>query len=70
MLEERLIPVAERPGLYRDISSGAIINKPSKAAAEANRAARERIKQRDEEIESLKSDVAEIKDLLKQLLER
>lgn len=67
---DELIPVEGRPGMYRDPSTNAIINKPSKTAAQSNRDMRQKIMQRDEDIDNLKQDVAEIKNLLKQLLER
>lgn len=65
----RLIPVEGHPGLYRDSTSNAIINKNT-AEIEKRRTAREKYMQREQEIDELKSDVTEIKDLLKQLLER
>lgn len=65
----RYIPVEGHPGLFRDPSTNAIIN-TNVSQAKAARQARERIKQRDADVEELKSDVAEIKALLRQLLER
>ena len=65
----RYIPVEGHPNLFRDASTGAIINNDKSKAAKA-RAQREKILKEKQEIEELKSDVAEIKNLLKQLLER
>jgi len=64
-----LIPVEGRPGLYRDESSNAIINK-NKSGANAARAARQNALKKELEVEQLKADVSEIKLLLKELLER
>lgn len=63
------IPVEGHPDLFRDAATGAIINIDKGKAAKA-RAAREKILKEKQEIEGLKQDVAEIKSLLKQLLER
>lgn len=65
----KYIPVEGRPGLFRDPTTNAIIN-TNVSQAKTARLAREKIKQRETDIENLKSDVAEIKALLKQLLER
>jgi|TARA_B110000503_G_scaffold23075_1_gene35910 hypothetical protein len=67
--DKRYIPVEGHSGLFRDPSTNAIIN-IDKSSAVKNRQAREKILQRDADIENLKSDVGEIKALLKQLLER
>jgi len=64
-----MIPVEGRPGLYRDSTSGAIIN-TSTTQASVSKQVREKAKQRDQEIETLKEEVSEIKLLLKELLER
>ena len=60
-----LIPVENHPGLYRDTSSNAIINtsKPSTSA-------RQMALQRNKELEDLKTEVKELKDLVKQMIER
>jgi hypothetical protein len=63
------IPVEGNPGLVRDATTGAIINIDKSKAAKA-RKAREQVLKEKQEIQELKSDVAEIKSLLKQLLER
>jgi len=69
MIKTDYIPVEGRPGLYRDPVSNAIIN-TSNHEAQKLRQFRDKAKQRDEDIENLKGDVAEIKALLQQLLER
>ena len=69
MMKENYIPVEGHPGLYRDPATNAIIN-TDVSKAKAARLARQKFKQREEDIENLKNDVAEIKSLLKQLLER
>jgi hypothetical protein len=70
MIEDpHYIPVEGNPGLVRDSATGAIIN-IDKSKANKARKAREAILKEKEEIQELKSDVAEIKSLLKQLLER
>ncbi len=65
----KYIPVEGHSDLFRDASTGAIININKNKATKA-RLAREKILKEKQEIEELKSDVAEIKLLLKQLLER
>lgn len=67
--DENYIPVEGNPGLVRDTATGAIINIDKSKASKARRA-RESILREKEEIKELKNDVAEIKSLLKQLLER
>lgn len=69
MIDPNYIPVEGNPGLVRDSATGAIINIDKSKAAKAKKA-RESILKEKEEIQELKNDVAEIKSLLKQLLER
>jgi hypothetical protein len=69
MIKKDYIPVEGHPGLYRDPASNAIIN-TNKSDVKKSRLARQKAKQRDEDIENLKNDMAEIKSLLKQMLER
>ena len=61
---ERYIPVNEAPGLFRDSQSGAIIN------MDKNGDARNEHLRKENEMQELKSEVKEIKGILKQLLER
>jgi len=67
--DDRYIPVEENPGLFRDSRTGAIINMNSTGAQQA-RNARDAYKNKENEIKELKSEVHEIKGILKQLLER
>lgn len=57
------------PGLYRDPSSGAIINMNKKGAQLARDARKKREKQ-EETIKDLQEEVKDLKLLLTQLLER
>ena len=62
------IPVEGQTGLYRDENSGAIINMASGGQEySANRA---KIKADEERLNKVEEDVSEIKDMLKQLIER
>ena len=63
------IPVEGHTNLVRDAATGAIINIDKSKATKA-RKAREQVLREKQEIQELKQDVAEIKSLLKQLLER
>tara|TARA_B110000483_G_C17969002_1_gene455092 strand:+ start:571 stop:783 length:213 start_codon:yes stop_codon:yes gene_type:complete len=69
MDDERYIPVEEKPGLFRDSRSGAIINM-NRTGAQKAREARDAYRNKENEIKELKSEVQEIKGILKQLLER
>jgi hypothetical protein len=63
-----MIPVKGHIGLMRDTKSGAIINMASGGKEySANRA---RIKVDAERLNKVEEDVSEIKDMLKQLIER
>ena len=72
----KYIQVDGKPELVRDINSGAIVNKNRSAYEQAKRRAAEAQKQRDEirgatrEINTLKCEMHEIKDMLKTLLDR
>lgn len=63
------IPVKGHPGLYRDPHSNAIINM-NKMSIKADRSARQIALQRNKDIEDLKTEVSELKDLVKTLIER
>jgi DNA-binding transcriptional regulator GbsR (MarR family) len=67
MINPKMIPVEDHPNLFRDPVTNAIINMDTRTAR-SNRDARQRAKQRDKDIENLKNDMAEIKELLTQLL--
>lgn len=60
-----LIPVEGRPGLYRDSSSNAIIN-----TSKPTISPRQIALKRNQELEDLKTEVSELKDLVKTLIER
>ena len=65
----RLIQVEGYNNLARDPDSGAIIN-INRSEMSKVKAAREARRQEKQEIQGLKNEVSEIKDLLKQLLEK
>lgn len=62
-MDERYIRVAGKDGLYRDEATGAIINDDS-SAYHAYLKAKKKRKLEREEIEGMKKDISEIKDLL------
>jgi predicted RNase H-like nuclease (RuvC/YqgF family) len=70
------LQVEGKQDLFRDINSGAIVNKNRSAYEMAKRRVSEAKKQRDEirsatrEINNLKCEIHEIKDMLKNLLDR
>jgi hypothetical protein len=70
------LQVEGKQDLFRDINSGAIVNKNRSAYEMAKRRVSEAKKQRDQirsatrEINNLKCEIHEIKDMLKQLLDR
>jgi hypothetical protein len=65
-----MIPVKCHKNLFRDSNSNAIINIDNGSAINNYRRARDKIVKRDDDIENLKADMAEIKVILKQLLEK
>ena len=62
-----MIPVKGHPNLYRDEDSGAIINFDNISYTQYVNSLENRKNQR-QEIETLKSDIHQIKSLLKELL--
>ena len=62
-MDERYIKVAGKDGLYRDEATGAIVNDDS-SAYHAYLTAKKKRKQEREEIEGMKKDISEIKNLL------
>ena len=70
------LQVEGKQDLFRDINSGAIVNKNRSAYEMAKRRVSEAKKQRDEirsatrEINNLKCEIHEIKDMLKKLLDK
>ena len=75
-MEEKYVQVEGHPDLSRDINSNAIINRNRGAYERAKRRAAEAQAQRDQirnttrEINTLKSEMHEIKHLLKQLVSK
>lgn len=71
-----LVKIENSSNLARDITSGAIINTNTTeyenylARKQANKNLKEQIQQNSEEIKELKSDVAEIKNLLISLINK
>ncbi len=63
------IPVEGYPGLFRDTTTNAIINM-NKQMTTQGMSAHQLAKQRVQDVEDLKQDVAELKDLVKQLIDR
>jgi hypothetical protein len=63
-----MIPIKGHIGLVRDPKSGAIINMSSEG--EVYSAARAKGKADAERLDKVEEDVSEIKDMLKQLIER
>lgn len=62
-----LIRIEGHQNLYRDEETGAIVNTDTSGYSQYIKMKTKRQKQNDE-IEQLKSDVSEIKDLLKELI--
>tara|TARA_B100000073_G_C23230734_1_gene370005 strand:+ start:79 stop:285 length:207 start_codon:yes stop_codon:yes gene_type:complete len=65
-------PIHNKPNLVRDPSSGAIFNIDSAAfnVHKKEKESKEQIERNSKEINIIKSDVSEIKNMLKELLER
>lgn len=62
------VPIQGHPGMVRDTRSGAVINMNSDGALHsANRA---KVIRDAERLNKVEQDVSEIKDMLKQLIER
>ena len=69
MINEKLVKVDGDVGLARDPKTGAIININRQEIANA-RAAKKRRIEKDRELEDLKNEVGEIKELLNKLVEK
>jgi len=63
------IKVEGRPNLVRDTESGAILN-TSKGAVEQYRMIREKHDNKNKQIEQMQSDILELKQIIKQLVEK
>jgi hypothetical protein len=64
-----MIPVAGKANLFRDPSSGAIINK-DRSNAKIAREASLKYKEDQNRLTNLENDMSEIKDMLKKLLKK
>lgn len=64
-----LIPVEGHSNLYRDKSTGAIVNNDSSSYQSYMRQKQMRVKEKTE-IEKLKNEVGEIKDMLSKIMEK
>jgi predicted transcriptional regulator len=65
-MDNHLIKVAEHEGLYRDSQTGAIVNCDS-SAYHAYIAARNKKRSERAEIDEMKKDISDIKNLLSQI---
>ena len=63
------IDVEGHPGLVRDKNTGAILN-TNEQEVEAARARKKAWKEKQKEFDELKNDVSELKDMMKQILEK
>ena len=63
------VNIENRPGLQRDITSGAVINTDNTAYLKALKA-NEIAKAKEQELIDLKNDVKELKDLMQTIIER
>jgi hypothetical protein len=68
----KLVRIKDKPNLVRDMNTGAILN-TDVAGFELHKKENElkdQTKQNTKEINSMKSDISEIKNMLKEILER
>lgn len=63
------LKVEGHPGLVRDKSTGVVLNTNEKEV-EAARARKKAWKEKQKELDELKEDVSELKDMMKQILEK
>ena len=63
------INIENRPGLQRDLSSGAVINTDSTAFLKAVKA-KEAAQLKEQELVDIKNDVKELKQLMQTIIER
>lgn len=68
-LRERLIPVADHAGLYRDPKTNAILCDNQSEINTLKKAKENRLKEK-QEFENLKSEVSEIKAMLQELIQK
>ena len=67
-----LVRIKDKPNLVRDTNTGAILNTDVDAFKlhKKEKELKEQTKQNTKEINSMKSDISEIKNMLKEILER
>ena len=63
------VNIENRPGLQRDMNSGAVINTDNTAYQKALNA-KLAAEKKEEENQSIKNDVQELKDLMNQIIKR
>jgi hypothetical protein len=63
------VNIENRPGLQRDMNSGAVINTDNTAYQKALNA-KLAAEKKEEELQSIKNDVQELKDLMNQIIKR
>ena len=63
------VNIQNRPGLQRDMNSGAVINTDNTAYQKALKA-KLAAENKEKELQSIKDDVAELKDLMNQIIKR
>tara|TARA_B100000927_G_scaffold224338_1_gene184108 strand:+ start:2948 stop:3151 length:204 start_codon:yes stop_codon:yes gene_type:complete len=63
------VNIENRPGLQRDLSSGAVINTDSTAFLKAVKA-KEAAQLKEQELVDIKNDVKELKQLMQTIIER
>ena len=63
------VNIQNRPGLQRDMNSGAVINTDNAAYQKALNA-KLAAEKKEEELQSIKNDVQELKDLMNQIIKR
>ena len=64
-----MIPIKDHKNLYRDEKSGAVVNGDTSGFTQYKKMKLLKLTHR-EEIDKIKEDISEIKDLLKQLLKK
>ena len=63
------VNIENRPGLQRDMNSGAVINTDNTAYQKALNA-KLAAEKKEEELQSIKNDVQELKDIMNQIIKR
>tara|TARA_Y100000034_G_C6788553_1_gene352876 strand:+ start:751 stop:960 length:210 start_codon:yes stop_codon:yes gene_type:complete len=68
----KLVKIKDKPNLMRDMNSGAILNTDIAAfnLHKKEKELKEQTKKNTIEINNMKSDISEIKNMMKELLER